>query len=307
MRRYVLGPVVLCFLIIGFIGADFGQAAQARTADRKELKSSASHHPKAHKKVSAAEKKAHKGKKIVSAKKKAKHASLAGHKHHKKKAVLAKSSKRKKIHRLVHAKHKSHAKRHLHAKAKTRAHAHLSASFHSSKPLARINHVADYDLPAPQPSELLLEKSCPGFDRRMENGLEPDGLTLKILESAYSCLGTPYRAGGTTPEGFDCSGFVRYIFRENGIQLARSSREQALEGKPVQLNELKPGDLIFFKMHQGRKAKYHIDHVGLYVGKGQFIHASNNPRAREIKMDALERGHYLPKIVEARRILDYTQ
>lgn len=310
MRRYVLGPVVLCLFIIGFIGADFGQAAQARTAGKKEIKSVAAHHIKAHhKKKPDTARKALKGKKISSAKKKAKHASLAGHKHHKKKTLLAKKPKKVKAHRHAHVKSKAHAKRHLHARARTKAHSHarLHASAHSSKPLARINHVADYDLPAPQPSELLLSKSCPGFDRRMANGVEPDGLTIKILESAYSCLGTPYRRGGTTPEGFDCSGFVRYVFRENGIELSRSSREQALEGKPVQLTELKPGDLIFFRMNQRRRAKYHIDHVGLYIGKGQFIHASNNPRSREIKMDALEKEYFLPKIVEARRILDKSQ
>ncbi len=308
MRRYVLGPVVLCFLIAGFIGADFGQVAQARTAGKKEIGAAATHHAKARKKTADNTREALEGKKISSIKKKtkAKHAPLAD-RNHRKKNVLAGSPKKPKSHRHVHAaKTKVHARAHLHARAKTRAdaHAHLHASAHSSKPLARISHVADYDLPAPQPSELLLEKSCPGFDRRMENGVEPDGLTMKILESAYSCLGTPYRAGGTTPDGFDCSGFIRYVFRENGIELARSSREQALEGKPVQLSELKPGDLIFFKMHQGRRARYHIDHVGLYVGNGQFIHASNNPRSREIRMDALEKKHYLPKIVEARRILD---
>ena len=284
MRRYVLGPVVLCLLVIGFIGADFGQAAQARTANKKVIKSAASHQAKSHKKTADTSREALAVKKTASAKKKTK------------------------SHRNLHAaKTKTSAKAHLHAHAKTRAHAHLRASARSLKPLARINHVADYDLPAPQPSELLLEKSCPGFDRRMANGIEPDGMTMKILESAYSCLGTPYRAGGTTPDGFDCSGFIRYVFRENGVELARSSREQALEGKPVQLSELKPGDLIFFKMHQGRRAGSHIDHVGLYVGKGQFIHASNNPRSREIRVDDLEKRHYLPKIVEARRILDDVQ
>ncbi len=294
MRRYVLGPVVLCALIVGFIGADIGQAAQARTASQKEVKSAASHHAKTHKKTADTTRDTLKGKKISSAKKKtkSKHASLTGHRHNKKKTLLAKSSK------------KATAGRHARAKTRAQTHARLYASARSSKPLARINHVADYDLPAPQPSELLLSKSCPGFDGSMAGEVEPDGLTLKILESAYSCLGSPYRRGGTTPDGFDCSGFIRYVFRENGIELARSSRDQALEGKPVQLNELKPGDLIFFKMRQGRRARYHIDHVGLYVGRGQFIHASNNPRSREIRMDVLEKKDYLPKVVEARRILD---
>lgn len=296
MRRYVLGPVILCVLIIGLVGVDFGQAAQARTTGKKEARSVASTDAKAQKKAPEGAKVALEGKKVSSAKRKvkSKHASAGGNKNHRK-TSLAKGSK------------KATAHRHVHAKTRAHAHAHLSARAHSSKPLAHINHVADYDLPAPLPSDLLLAKSCPDFDTRMANGLEPDGLTMKILGSAYSCLGSPYRRGGTSPGGFDCSGFIKYVFRENGIQLGRSSRDQALEGKPVPLSELKPGDLIFFKMHQRKRARSHIDHVGLYIGNGQFIHASNNPRSHEIKIDDLEREYFFPKVVGARRILDEAQ
>ncbi|HQI82447.1 MAG TPA: C40 family peptidase [Deltaproteobacteria bacterium] len=131
-----------------------------------------------------------------------------------------------------------------------------------------------------------------------ESGI--DDLTLRILESAYSYLGTPYRFGGTTPAGFDCSGFVRQVFTENGISLSRSSREQAHEGVQVPLSELKPGDLIFFNMNARNKRR--IDHVGIYIGNGQFIHASSG-RSREITIDALESGVYLHRVVGARRVL----
>jgi cell wall-associated NlpC family hydrolase len=134
-----------------------------------------------------------------------------------------------------------------------------------------------------------------------------DEQSLKILESAYSYLGIPYRWGGTTPSGFDCSGFVRYVFNENGIPLGRSSQVQAQEGKPVRLSDLKPGDLIFFKMHHRTRDHYRVNHVGLYVGNGQFIHASCNAHAHEIKVDELESESYFPRIVEARRILENPQ
>jgi cell wall-associated NlpC family hydrolase len=152
--------------------------------------------------------------------------------------------------------------------------------------------------------DLWLAKDAPEKFRQGTNDHELDELTLKILESAFSYLGTPYRYGGTTPDGFDCSGFVRHVFSENGISLGRSSRDQALEGKRISLYDLKPGDLLFFNMR--RRKQQHIDHVGLYIGKGQFIHASSN-HSREIKIEDLDTDRYLPKIVEARRVLDTIQ
>ena len=126
-----------------------------------------------------------------------------------------------------------------------------------------------------------------------------DGLAFKVLETAYNYLGVRYRYGGSTPEGFDCSGFVRYVFSENGIQLGRSSREQALEGMHVPLSALKPGDLIFFDM--GSRKHHRIDHVGLYIGDGQFIHAASS-RSRQIMISDLKSAHYQRRVVTARRI-----
>ena len=152
--------------------------------------------------------------------------------------------------------------------------------------------------------DLWLAKDAPERFRQGTNDHELDELTLKILESAFSYLGTPYRYGGTTPGGFDCSGFVRHVFSENGISLGRSSRDQALDGKRISLYDLKPGDLLFFNMR--RRKQPHIDHVGLYIGKGQFIHASSS-HSREIKIEDLDTDRYLPRIVEARRVLDNIQ
>lgn len=137
-----------------------------------------------------------------------------------------------------------------------------------------------------------------GLDEKSET--EPaDGLTFKILETAYTYLGVRYRYGGTTPEGFDCSGFVRYVFNENGIQLGRSSRDQAQEGTRVPLTALKPGDLIFFNM--GSRKHHRIDHVGLYIGDGQFIHAASS-RSRQIMISDLKSAHYQRRVVTARRV-----
>jgi hypothetical protein len=162
-------------------------------------------------------------------------------------------------------------------------------------------------IPYTQPSDLWLAKDSPEKYKQLVDESRLDELSLKVLESAYSYLGTPYRYGGSTPDGFDCSGFVMYVFNENGIQLSRSSREQVQEGRPVRLSDLKPGDLIFFKMHHRIRDHYRVNHVGLYVGNGRFIHASCNAHAHEIKVDELESESYFPRIVEARRVLENTQ
>lgn len=137
-----------------------------------------------------------------------------------------------------------------------------------------------------------------------------DEQTLNIIESAYSYMGTRYQWGGTTPDGFDCSGFVRYVFRENGIPLGRSSQDQVLEGKAVPLSELRPGDLVFFKFYSSRnreRNKGRVNHVGLYLGNGRFIHAASNPCNRAITVNELASGKYFSRIVEVRRILDASE
>ncbi|MEW6659397.1 MAG: C40 family peptidase [Thermodesulfobacteriota bacterium] len=97
------------------------------------------------------------------------------------------------------------------------------------------------------------------------------------MAQARHYLGTPYRLGGSLENGraTDCSGFVQYIYQKSNIDLPRSSSEQAREGKAVaytlDLAKLRPGDLLFFAP-RGR----HINHVGIYAGDGQMIHASNS-------------------------------
>jgi len=125
----------------------------------------------------------------------------------------------------------------------------------------------------------------------------------KIIESAQSYLGTPYRYGGTTPEGFDCSGFVRHVFGENGINLNRTSYEQFRQGKAVPLSALRPGDLVFF----GKVKREHcrIEHVGLYIGEGRYIHAASS-RTGQVMISELKPAEHLTRRIMARRILDDT-
>lgn len=118
-----------------------------------------------------------------------------------------------------------------------------------------------------------------------------------LLRRAMGLLGTPYRWGGTSPDsGFDCSGLVNYVFRTAlGIELPRVSREMAGNGESVDRASLAAGDLVFF----GRRGK-RVDHVGIYVGDGQFVHA---PRSgRDVTVSRLDTGYWAGRFLQARRV-----
>lgn len=93
----------------------------------------------------------------------------------------------------------------------------------------------------------------------------------EIVEFALRFLGTPYVWGGNTPSGFDCSGYVKYVYAHFGINLPRRASEQATVGQTVSLDEAQPGDLVFFYSP--------ISHVGIYLGDGMFVHA---PRTGDV-------------------------
>jgi cell wall-associated NlpC family hydrolase len=123
------------------------------------------------------------------------------------------------------------------------------------------------------------------------------GRVQALLRRAMGLLGTPYRWGGTSPDsGFDCSGLVGYVFRTAlGIELPRVSREMASNGEKVERAALVAGDLVFF----GRRGK-RVDHVGIYVGDGQFVHA---PRSgRDVTVSRLDTGYWAGKFLQARRV-----
>lgn len=102
-----------------------------------------------------------------------------------------------------------------------------------------------------------------------------------LLGLAERQIGAPYRFGGASPEGFDCSGLVRWIHGEAGITVPRTAAGQQLEARPVAADALRPGDLVFFRV--GGRA---VDHVGIYAGDGRFLHAPR--RGRTVGYDRLD-------------------
>jgi len=120
-------------------------------------------------------------------------------------------------------------------------------------------------------------------------------LRISIIKTAKSFIGVPYRWGGSSyKKGFDCSGLTMAVYRLNGLNLPRSSREQWKAGKPVKRRQLLKGDLVFFATSGGRR----ISHVGIYTGNNQFIHASG--RGRKILKASLLSKYYKTRYVGAR-------
>ncbi|MDH4206847.1 MAG: NlpC/P60 family protein [Desulfobacteraceae bacterium] len=117
----------------------------------------------------------------------------------------------------------------------------------------------------------------------------------KILRTADSLIGVPYRWGGeSVEEGFDCSGFTMTVYRLNGLDLPRSSRSQWHTGMPVSKSELKKGNLVFFHTASSRR----ISHVGIYDGNGQFIHAPG--KGKKVRRSSLNNRYYKKRYAGAK-------
>jgi cell wall-associated NlpC family hydrolase len=123
----------------------------------------------------------------------------------------------------------------------------------------------------------------------------PRGSESELRKVAESYLKVPYRYGGKSRKGMDCSGFVQQVFEEAfKLRLPRSSAAMARYGKDVDKDDLKPGDLVFFK-------RIRIDHVGIYMGDGYFIHSQSGLGVTYTKLDA----HYFSKhYAEAKRVIN---
>jgi cell wall-associated NlpC family hydrolase len=117
-----------------------------------------------------------------------------------------------------------------------------------------------------------------------------------LVEDALALRGVPYRNGGSDPKGFDCSGFVQYVFGKHGVKLPRGTLEQMKHGTEVRLAAIAPGDLIFFATTAAAEAS----HVGVAVGGDEFVHA---PSSRGVvRVEKFSAPYWSRRIAGVRRI-----
>jgi murein DD-endopeptidase len=120
-------------------------------------------------------------------------------------------------------------------------------------------------------------------------------LSDQAATHALKMIGKPYRYGGSSPSGFDCSGLVLYSYRQAGLSLPHNTDRQRSVSRPVKVAELRRGDLLFFNQ-EGKK----FGHVAIYVGGGKFVHAPSS--GKSVKTDRLDSPYWKRHLSEARRI-----
>ena len=121
------------------------------------------------------------------------------------------------------------------------------------------------------------------------------GNVKEVLTYAHTFTGVPYKFGGTTPEGFDCSGYIRHVFKKIGYDMPRQADEQFRVGKKVEKSNLQPGDLVFFETYEPG-----ISHSGIYIGDGQFISATSSSGVAVADIDD---SYWGPRYRGAKRVL----
>lgn len=144
--------------------------------------------------------------------------------------------------------------------------------------------------PFPQPGPAPLSPSASPA-RRPAGALEG----YAIAGTALSFRGVPYRAGGSDPSGFDCSGFVWYVFAQHGVEVPRTVSDQFRAGASVGADALRPGDLVFFDT-KGSGAT----HVGMVIGGDEFVHAPSSTGA--VRVERLGAAYWSSRFVGARRL-----
>lgn len=153
-------------------------------------------------------------------------------------------------------------------------------------------------IPAYVHSDYILIRSAELTSRDGNNAEKRGTIGEEVVEFAKQYIGTPYVYGGSSPSGFDCSGFVYYVYKNFGVTLNRVAADQSKNGYVVDRSELMPGDILLFS----RTLDGYITHVGIYVGDNQFIHSPQTGKSVEIV--SLSSGYYNYGYVGARRIFN---
>jgi cell wall-associated NlpC family hydrolase len=149
---------------------------------------------------------------------------------------------------------------------------------------------------AAPPRDTVPSRLDPTAAPRARTEATPQVAVPALVATAETYLGVPYRYGGVSRDGLDCSGLVMSVYRKHDIQLPRTSAQQFRVGRPVAPSALRAGDLVFFANGRGR-----VNHVGIYAGQGRFIHASTSRHA--VRYDSLREGYFRDRFAGARRVV----
>ncbi len=146
----------------------------------------------------------------------------------------------------------------------------------------------------PSDSSLILAKKYP-LSPNNKPILEKSKVSA-LIATAKQYIGVPYQFGGTTPKGFDCSGYLQYVFAKNGMNIPRLADDQYNLGlRTTSIGQLEPGDLVFFTTYTEG-----VSHCGIYLGNGEFIHTSSS---RGVRVDSLSAEYWKPRYVGGKHIV----
>ena len=132
------------------------------------------------------------------------------------------------------------------------------------------------------------------YDYRKDTGLSEG--RKRLVDTAMSYIGTPYRSGGSSPRGFDCSGFAMFVYRRHGMRIDRTVSGQYQNGRQIDIRSAKAGDLVFFDITGGR-----VSHVGIYIGGGEFVHAPSS--GKTVRVDEISNPYWHERYFGAARYI----
>ncbi|MDH5255513.1 MAG: C40 family peptidase [Gammaproteobacteria bacterium] len=138
------------------------------------------------------------------------------------------------------------------------------------------------------------EPTAAAAPERAGNAQVPDPVRSQVVFTAMQMVGVPYRWGGSTPAGFDCSGLVQYVYSHAGFRLPRTAAEQMDASAPVTLENAQAGDLLFFR-DGGRTS-----HVAIYLGQGRFVHAPST--GSQVSLDSFGNSYWRMRFARAGRV-----
>ncbi len=141
----------------------------------------------------------------------------------------------------------------------------------------------------------LLGKDMPAREAQVSRGEASTSKVRRLIATAHQYQGVPYVFGGTTPSGFDCSGYVRYVYSHIGVVLPRAADSQYSVGKSISKNNLQPGDLVFFETYTDG-----VSHSGIYLGNNEFISATSSSG---VVVRSLHDDYWGSRYIGAKRVL----